>query len=84
MNIDRIIYYYQGLYGVAFFDADAASYTYVHENDGEFDREEYMNPLLQIVGAKLQRALNFNHLHIRIKTLLFDMEDSTEEDYGDF
>lgn len=81
MNIDRIIYYYMGLYGVAFFDEDAVSYTYVHENDGEFDREEYMNPLLKIAGAKLEQISDFNHLHIRIKTLLFDMEDSTEEDY---
>lgn len=78
--MDNTIYYYQGLYGVIYFLRHNTQMTYVHENDGNF-REEYLNPVLRLVGSKLKRVLEFEELGSNVKDELFDMENSTKDEY---
>ena len=77
----QTINYFRGLYGVIFFDIYASEITYMHENDGDFTRKEYINPVLKIVNAEIEQVSDFNKLHTRVKQELFDMEESSEEEY---
>jgi hypothetical protein len=74
------INYFSGQNGVVFFDDYASDIEYVHENDGDLTGH-YMENVLSIIQAELQEHTNFNSLHERVKQTLYDLEDTTAEDY---
>lgn len=80
MSTETTINYYQGLYGVIFFDWYSNKYTYIHENDGNFTGE-YMQQVLDIIHAELQEVKSFKDLDPGVKEVLYSMEDTTAEDY---
>lgn len=80
MSIETTINYYQGLYGVIFFDWYSSDTTYIHENDGNFTGE-YMQQVLDIIHAELREVKNFKDLYPKVKEALYMMEDTTAEDY---
>lgn len=80
MSIETTINYYQGLYGVIFFDWYSSDTAYIHENDMN-PRPEYLKQILGVINAELREVKNFKDLYPKVKEALYDMEDTTAEDY---
>jgi hypothetical protein len=81
MNNNKL-YFYCGNYGTIFFVRHKPNMTaYVHENDGDF-RPEFTDPVLALLDAEMEQVKNFNELSDHIKQELYEMEETTEEDYG--